>query len=140
MSTPTASDIRTWAQEHGITVAGRGRLPKSVITAYDKAHSKPVASRKPKAALSAKAKDNTEPVTKPAVFAGSFPQATMLTGSPPSSREPSSDREGSPNGVAALELRLARLEQQMASLLERVDAAFSELPKRNRAFTLHRRK
>ncbi|QLQ14824.1 MAG: Lsr2 family protein [Micropruina sp.] len=33
-----ATDIRTWAQEQGLTVSARGRVPADIREAYDKAH------------------------------------------------------------------------------------------------------
>jgi hypothetical protein len=34
--TPTADDVRTWARSKGMTVAEHGRLPYSVIEAFNK--------------------------------------------------------------------------------------------------------
>jgi hypothetical protein len=31
-------EVRRWANEHGHTVSSRGRVPNSVLTAYDAAH------------------------------------------------------------------------------------------------------
>ncbi|MCX5589585.1 Lsr2 family DNA-binding protein [Streptomyces erythrochromogenes] len=36
------ADIRTWAREHGHTVADQGMVPKRVLEAYDAAHQAPV--------------------------------------------------------------------------------------------------
>jgi len=33
---PTASDVRTWAVENGITVGARGCIPASVVSAFNK--------------------------------------------------------------------------------------------------------
>lgn len=33
-----ATDIRAWAQEQGLTVSARGRVPADIKEAYDKAH------------------------------------------------------------------------------------------------------
>ena len=32
-----SGDIRAWANEHGITISGRGRIPASVVAQYDAA-------------------------------------------------------------------------------------------------------
>jgi hypothetical protein len=40
-STPAAPDrqaVRAWAAEHGYEVSGRGRISKSVLEAYERAH------------------------------------------------------------------------------------------------------
>jgi hypothetical protein len=37
-STPSSADIRSWAQHTGLSVRGRGRVPASVLTAYQDAH------------------------------------------------------------------------------------------------------
>ena len=46
-------DVRAWAQEQGMSVGARGRLPRAVIDAYGQAHAKPRKARKPKADASA---------------------------------------------------------------------------------------
>jgi hypothetical protein len=35
---PSARDLRAWAKSHGLDVPERGRVPRSVQEAYDKAH------------------------------------------------------------------------------------------------------
>jgi nucleoid-associated protein Lsr2 len=36
-SRPRSGDIRAWANDHGITVSGRGRIPASVVEQYEAA-------------------------------------------------------------------------------------------------------
>ena len=36
--TPSSADIRSWARHTGLSVRGRGRVPASVLTAYQDAH------------------------------------------------------------------------------------------------------
>ena len=35
---PSSADIRSWARHTGLSVRGRGRVPASVLTAYQDAH------------------------------------------------------------------------------------------------------
>lgn len=35
---PDMSGVRTWAREHGFEVSDRGRIPQTVLTAYQEAH------------------------------------------------------------------------------------------------------
>lgn len=36
-NTATPAEIRTWAQENGLTVGSRGSLPKTVVAAFTEA-------------------------------------------------------------------------------------------------------
>lgn len=38
VKSPAPADVRAWAQDSGYQVAGRGRMPQSVLAAYHDAH------------------------------------------------------------------------------------------------------
>ena len=73
MRTPTASDIRTWAHEQGITVAERGRLSQDVLAAYVKAHNGSVGADKTQSATAKSKPTSTRRTT--AVKAATFSKA-----------------------------------------------------------------
>lgn len=133
MSTPNASDIRTWAQRQGLTVSDRGRLPQDVMTAYGKAHSK----TEPPQAASPEATKATRSVAPRTSTSPSKAAARVTTASAaPEAKQaaPVSTDDG------VLEKRVAELEKQVLSLTERLDAAVTALTKRSRSFSLPKRK
>ncbi len=73
MRTPTASDIRTWAHEQGITVAERGRLSQDVLAADVKAHNGSVGADKTQSATAKSKPTSTRRTT--AVKAATFSKA-----------------------------------------------------------------
>jgi len=118
MASETTSKARAWAKQTGLTVSDRGRLPKSLLDAYQAAN-----------------------VTE----AGAPPSTKSLTASP-SKKRPSSpgrkkvavatDDQGNASPTAGQELfgdqqsilrRLTSLEGQVAELLDKLESAASAL-------------
>lgn len=133
MSTPKASDIRTWAQQQGITVSDRGRLPQEVVTAYNNAHDGP----KPAQVAPAKSAKATQPVVRRASKPRAKAPVRGATGTAPAEvRQPATAAPADD----VLEKRVTELEKQVLSLTERLDAAVTALTKRSRSFSLSGRK
>ena len=132
MSTPTASDIRTWAHEQGLLVAERGRLSQDVLAAYVKAHNGSVGTDKTQSATAKSKPASTKRTTavKASRAAASRP---TLVGDP---QEQATSDGASTRRAKALEQRVAELEKQVLSLTERLDAAATVLTTRSRSFPL----
>lgn len=129
MSTLNASDIRTWAQQQGLTVSDRGRLPQDVVAAYKRAHPDATAVQAPAKAAKAISSTSSRRTKSPATA----PARAMAT-SAASQATPARADDG------MLEKRVAELEKQVLSLTERLDAAVTALTKRSRSFSLPKRK
>ena len=136
MSTPTASDIRTWAHEQGITVSERGRLSQDVLAAYVKAHNGSVGADKTQSAT-AKSKPASTRRTTAVKASRAAAEGPTLVGDP---QEQATSDGASARTAKALEQRVAELEKQVLSLTERLDAAVTALTTRSRSFSLPRRK
>ena len=130
MRTPTASDIRTWAHEQGISVAERGRLPQDVLAAYVKAHDGSVGADKTRSA-SAKSKPASTRRTTTVKTSRAAAARPTLDGDP--------QEQATSDGASTrrtLEQRVAELEKQVLSLTERLDAAVTAPTTRSRSFSL----
>ena len=136
MRTPTASDIRTWAHEQGITVSERGRLSQDVLAAYVKAHNGSVGTDKTRSA-SAKSKPASTRRTTAVKASRAAAARPTLVGDP---QEQATSDGASTRRAKALEQRVAELEKQVLSLTERLDAAATVLTTRSRSFSLPRRR
>ena len=134
MSTSTASDIRTWAHEQGITVAERGRLSQDVVAAYVKAHNGSVGADKTQSATAKSKPASTRRTTAVKTSRAAAGRPTLV-GDP--QERPTSDG-ASTLRAKALEQRVAELEKQVLSLTERLDAAATVLTTRSRSFPLPR--
>jgi len=130
MSTPTASDIRTWAHEQGITVAERGRLSQDVLAAYVKAYNGSVGADKTRSATAKSKPVSTRRTTAVKTSRAAAARPT-LDGDPQA--QATSDGAST---LRALEQRVAELEKQVLSLTERLDAAVTVLTTRSRSFSL----
>jgi len=69
--TPQASAVRAWANQNGIPVPGRGRIPKAVLVQYTGAQQAPVAEPAP--AELATAEPEPEPVAAESAAAEPVP-------------------------------------------------------------------
>ena len=132
MSTPTASDIRIWAHEQGITVSERGRLSQDVLAAYVKAHNGSVGTDKTQSATAKSKPASTRRTTAVKASRAAAGRPTLV-GDP---QEQATSDGASTRRAKALEQRVAELEKQVLSLTERLDAAATVLTTRSRSFSL----
>ena len=120
MSTPSTSQVRSWAQSKGMDVGDRGRLSAELHEAYRQANGgKATAVAAPAKKAAAKKAPATKPAAKKAPAprrAQSSPPKTVgrpLTAKAPAKAAPARDSD--------LAARVARVESDLAALTSRLD-------------------
>ncbi len=124
MASETTSTARTWAKQTGLKVSDRGRLPASVLAAYQAANTAPAAAKPP-----ATTKPLTASPSKKRPSAGGRNKATVAAAvqgntAPTDSQELFGDQQ-------SVLRRLTSLEGQVAELLGKLETAARALDPSN---------